>query len=154
MTSLSEADYRDLSTLPWNPDSSELAEAVRLISGRAYADQLSVVTSLGHLSLTTARTYNDRHHHWHHPQIAIALTQQGKIALSYNPGGERNPKDTASAVVNTPEEAADYVDLLMNRMPYDTERIIESIAKAEEAYERAKTEQGGAGNSASLRSSP
>ena len=143
LTSLSDADFRHIASLPGDCDSTELADTIRLVSKREYADQLSAVTSLGHLSVTTALTYSDHHHHWHHPRIAIWLTPERKITVSYNPGGEKNPKDTASSVLNTPQEAADYVDILVNRMPYDTDRILAAIAKANErkqAYERRKTE--------------
>ena len=144
LTALSEAEYRYLATLPCDAESPELAETVRLISGRDYAEQLSAVTSMGHLSLTTALEYGDQHHHWHHPGIGIRLTNERKIAVAYSPAGEQSPEVTASKVVNTPSEAADYVDLLMNRMPYDTAEILERIADAESrkaAYQNSLTEQ-------------
>ena len=148
LTSLSDAEYRHLATLQGDSASIELAEAVRLISGRDYADQLAAVTSMGHLSLTTALEYRDQHHHWHHPGIGIRLTDERKISISYSPGGKQYPKVTASKVVNTPSEAADYVDLLMNRMPYDTAEVLEDVADAKGrkvAYENAMTESGRGG---------
>ena len=144
MTALSEADYRHLSTLPGDSDSSQLAETIRLVSNRDYADQLAAVTSMGHLGLTTALSWDDGHHHWQHPRISIGLTPERKIALSYNPGGERNPQNTASRAVATPDEAADYVDVLMNRMAYDTATVVEAIDQAErrkEASGQTRTEQ-------------
>lgn len=150
LKSLSEDEYRHLAQLGRDEDSSELADAIRLISGREYADRLAGVTSLGQLRLTTAIAYNDNHYHWHHPSISIALTRERKIALSYNPGGEGNPKDTASTVVPTPQAAADYVDLMMIRMSYDTERVLGEIARAKArklAYEETKPEQNSAPNS-------
>jgi hypothetical protein len=151
LTFLSDAEYRHLATLQDDSASTELAETIRLISGRGYSDQLAAVTSMGHLSLTTALEYGDQHHHRHHPVIGIRLTDEREISISYSPGGKQSPKVTASKDVNTPSEAADYVDLLMNRMLYDTAEVLEHVADAKSrkvAYENAMTEQGGGGQPA------
>jgi hypothetical protein len=151
LTFLSDAEYRHFATLQGGSASFELSETIRLISGADYADQLAAVTSMGHLSLTTALEYGDQHHHWHHPGIGIRLTDERKISIPYRPGGKQSPKVTSSKVVNTPSEAADYVDLLMIRMPYDTAEALEQVADAKSrkvAHENAMTEQGGGGQTA------
>lgn len=143
LTSLSQEDYRHLGTLPGDDDTVELAETIRMVAEREYADALSAVTSMGNLSLTTARTYDDHHHHWHHPRISLSLHDDRKIGISYNPGGERDHQPTASTIVATPAEAAEYIDMLMIRMPHDTAEITKRIADAIErkaAHEHTKTE--------------
>ena len=143
---VSEAEYHHLAKLQGDDESPELAETIRLIASKEYAGQLSVFTSMGRLGLTTALKYEDQHHHWHHPRIGICLMNDRKVSVAYNPDGERSPEATASKILNTPSEAADYVDLLMNRVPYDTTEILERIAEAESrkaAYQNALTEQAG-----------
>lgn len=131
LTELTEAEFRHLADLRGDSTTSSLAETVRQISRKSYAHELAAVTAMGHLSLTTALTFNDQHHNWIHPSISISLDPRNKILVCYYPGGEKNPGLTASRIVETPQDAADYVDVLMNRMPYDTEKIVRAIATAE-----------------------
>jgi hypothetical protein len=62
----------------------------------------------------------------HIEALADQIGQQG-----YYPGGEGSLEVTASKVVNSPEDAADYIDLLMTWMPYDTAEILDRIKDAE-----------------------
>ncbi|MCP3986086.1 MAG: hypothetical protein GY723_17015 [bacterium] len=46
LTALTDVEYQHLSQFPGDDDTPELAEMIRLVASRPYADQLAVVTSM------------------------------------------------------------------------------------------------------------
>lgn len=125
LTEFSEVDYRFVADLA-DGGTESLAETLRIVATRPYANQLSAVTSLGRLSLTTAKTWHDDQSS-RHPQITISLRPDRLMAISYHPVSEA--RKTASLWVKTPEEAASYIDVLMNRMLHDLDRTLNPTSK-------------------------
>ena len=83
---------------------------------KSYADKLAVVTSLGHLRLTTALSYVPVDEESKHGCINVTeFVDAGKavINLSFTAGTERQASAGRRCA---PEEAADYIDLYVMRL--------------------------------------
>ena len=122
LSELSEEHYQHVASLG-NGSTQNLAHALMIVATRSYANQLSVVTQMGHLVLTTAKIWDENlHHRWRHPQIAIRLQPDALVLVEYFPQCEPSSAPTASHSCKTPQEVAEYIDILMNRMPYDADK--------------------------------
>ena len=122
LTTLSEEDYLHIASLSVGGSTQSLVDTLRMVAIRPYADRLFVVIQMGHLALTTATTWDDDLRcRWSHPQIPIYLRSDALISVSYSSGNESDSEVTASKLLKSPHEAAQYIDILMNRMLYDAE---------------------------------
>lgn len=87
-----------------------LAALLRQASTRPWAAELSAVTSLGQLRLTTQRAYDDET-----PAgcIHLSVVEGGKIALAYSPP---HPGESVVDRVAAPEEALGALELMLIRL--------------------------------------
>ena len=110
-----------LNSAEYCEEKEQLARVLELLRKTAYRDLLSVVTSLGHLRLTTALRYEDDRAECPHPSISLSRSPDNKIQVSYFPGGRGKERDKVSAKkqVRTAEEAVAFIGTLMVRMQHD-----------------------------------
>jgi hypothetical protein len=143
LTALSEVDYQHVAGLRDDND-LELVSVLRSIATRPWAEQLTVLTSMGRLYLTTALNWEDHHQLWTHPEIEIGLTPARHLRVTYSPGSKTEKKRCRATVLKTPFEAANYIDLLMISMQYDAEAARKFIIAARErkaAYLKRKEDE-------------
>lgn len=132
LSEFSESDFQHVADLVSDGGTKELADTLRILASRLYVHQLFVVTAMGRLRLTTARTWSEDRHHWRYPSIALTLSPERNILVMYDPGGDPSSKPTASQILKSPGEAAEYIDILMNRISYDTENVRAALDAARE----------------------
>jgi hypothetical protein len=130
LTELTQEDYRFLAELR-NESTFLLAEVVRLTTEQSFASHLAAVTSLGHLRLSSCLTYGEMHHHWSYPSISLSLTDEGKIRLYYDAGGEPGKEEKGfQRDVDSLADAVSQIERFMIRMPEDTSRIDAEIQQS------------------------
>jgi hypothetical protein len=91
----------------------EIVSLLAELSKKPYASNLCAVTSLGHLRLTTATSWQEGEKH-----DCIWIGQRydaGKLAITIS-YVEKNCRKSTSDQRCTPEEAADCVDLYVSRL--------------------------------------
>ena len=155
VNTLTEECYEYLGNLR-GMDTMILSDMLRIVAQRDYGGLLSIVTSLQHPSLTTALRYQDQHHHWGHPGIGLAFSSIPELSMTYFPGGDHTARSTAQRFVKYAEDGADFIDLLMIRIPYDKKAVEEQISIAvarKEEYHRNQDRTRRISQSTSLRSS-
>ena len=99
--------------LGYEPNREVIALLLEKLSRKPYAEKLSAVTSIGHLSITTALSWEDN---TKNDSVFIDLIKDaGKnvIVMSYHSNGRRKTDASRRALL---EEAVEYIDLYVMRL--------------------------------------
>ncbi len=126
---LSDSCFEHLANL-LEEDTRILSDTLRIVSERDYGSLLAVVVSMGKPGLTSALEFGVGHHYWRHPMIGLVVREGRFLDLSYSPGGDHTARSTAWRTVESPEDGAGFIDMIMIRMPNDTQLIESKIANA------------------------